>query len=225
VSQHYHHGLVVLSVFVAMLASYTALTLALRLRSALGWAAWAWLMGGGVAMGIGIWAMHFVGMLALSLPVPIAYDISITGASLVIAIAVSTFALHTASRKQLTRPRLIVAGLAMGVGICSMHYVGMAAILIDPPIRYNPYWVAASFAIAVAASFAALWVVFSTREDEGWWRILAGGIVMGFAVAGMHYAGMVAAQFPADTVSQATSFLDQGSGWLAGSVSASSLLI
>jgi NO-binding membrane sensor protein with MHYT domain len=101
----------------------------------------------------------------------------------------------------------------------------MAAILIDPPIRYNSYWVAASFAIAVAASFAALWVVFSTREDEGWWRIPAGGIVMGFAIAGMHYAGMVAAQFPADTVSQATSFLDQGSGWLAGSVSASSLLI
>ena len=74
---------------------------------------------------------------------------------LVIAIAVSTFALHIASRKHLTRPRLIAAGLAMGVGICSMHYVGMAAILIDPPIRYNAYWVAASFAIAVAASLAA----------------------------------------------------------------------
>jgi NO-binding membrane sensor protein with MHYT domain/CheY-like chemotaxis protein len=223
--QHYHHGFVALSVFVAMLASYTALTLALRLRAAFGWTSRAWLFGGGLAMGIGIWAMHFVGMLALSLPIPIAYDIFITAVSMVIAIAVSTFALHIASRKDLTRPRLIAAGLAMGVGICSMHYVGMAAILIDPPIRYNAYWVAASFAIAVAASFAALWVVFSTREKEEWWRIPMGSIVMGFAIVGMHYAGMVAAQFPRDAVSQATSFLDQDRGWLAGSVTTSSLFI
>src|SRR5918999_2737135 len=112
--QHYHPGLVLVSLVVAILASYTALTLALRIRSASGWAARAWLLGGGLAMGIGIWAMHFVGMLALSLPIPIAYDIPITAASMVIAIAVSTFALHIASRKDLTRPRLIAAGLAMG---------------------------------------------------------------------------------------------------------------
>src|ERR671914_1814545 len=135
--QHYHHGLIVLSVFVATLASYTALTLALRLRSASGWPARAWLVGGGLAMGIGIWAMHFVGMLALSLPIPINYDLSITLLSMVIAIAVSSFALHIASRSALRRPRLVAAGFAMGIGICSMHYVGMAAIMIEPPIRYD----------------------------------------------------------------------------------------
>ena len=80
-------------------------------------------------MGIGIWAMHFVGMLALTLPIQIAYDVEITLLSLVIAVIVSTFALHIASREQVTRWTLIGAGIAMGIGICSMHYVGMAAIV------------------------------------------------------------------------------------------------
>ena len=151
--QHYHHGLVLLSLLVAMLASYTALTLAMRIRLAAGVAAWAWLAGGGFAMGVGIWAMHFVGMLALTLPIQIAYDVWITLASMAIAVVVSTFALRIASRVQVTRRTLIAAGIAMGIGICSMHYVGMAAIEIAPPIRYDPLWVSASFAIAIAASF------------------------------------------------------------------------
>src|SRR5882757_4221859 len=107
-------------------------------------------------MGTGIWAMHFVGMLALSLPLPIVYDLPVTLLSLLIAIVVSSFALHIASRDEVTPGRLSAAGVAMGIGICAMHYVGMAAIEIDPPIRYDRYWLAASFAIAIAASFAAL---------------------------------------------------------------------
>src|SRR5207248_4736651 len=91
--QHYHNGLIFVSVAVAILASYTALTLALRIRSTSSWPAHAWLVGGGFAMGIGIWAMHFVGMLALSLPIAISYDLWITAASMAIAIVVSTFAL------------------------------------------------------------------------------------------------------------------------------------
>src|SRR5919109_2166500 len=112
--QHYHHGLVVVSLLVAVLASYTALTLAMRIRLAKGFAAPAWLLGGGFAMGLGIWAMHFVGMLALTLPIQIAYDVWITLLSLVIAVIVSTFALHIASRQQVTRGMLIGAGIAMG---------------------------------------------------------------------------------------------------------------
>jgi NO-binding membrane sensor protein with MHYT domain/CheY-like chemotaxis protein/nitrogen-specific signal transduction histidine kinase len=227
-AQHYHHGLVALSILVAILASYTALTLALRIRSAAaGWPAHAWLTGGGFAMGIGIWAMHFVGMLALSLPIAIAYDIGTTALSMLIAIAVSTFALRIASREQLTRPRLIAAAIAMGIGICSMHYVGMAAIEIRPAIRYDPYWVSASFAIAIAASFAALWVAFSTREESRWstYRLVLGGVVMGFAIAGMHYAGMAAAQFPSGAASAASSLMDRDTGWLAGSVSTISVFI
>ena len=134
-SQHYHHWLVLLSVLVAILASYTALTLALRIRVASRPAAPAWLVGGGLAMGIGIWAMHFVGMLALMLPIEIAYDLGFTLLSMLIAIVVSTFALHIASRRQVGRTAIVGAGVAMGIGICAMHYVGMAAIEISPPIQ------------------------------------------------------------------------------------------
>ena len=120
--QHYHYGFVLVSIAVAILASYTALTLAVRIWSTSGWPARAWLLGGGLAMGIGIWAMHFVGMLALSLPIAISYDFWITATSMGIAIVVSTFALHIAGRSQVRRPRLVAADIAMGIGICSMHY-------------------------------------------------------------------------------------------------------
>ena len=217
-AQHYHNGLVLVSLVVAILASYTALTLAMRIRLASGMGARAWLMGGGFAMGIGIWAMHFVGMLALTLPVQIAYDVWITLASMAIAVLVSTFALHIASRDRVTRGMLIAAGIAMGVGICAMHYVGMAAIRIEPPIRYDPVWVAASFAIAIAASFAALGVAFNAREDTRWWRYrrALGAVAMGLAISGMHYAGMVAAHFPASAVTHADAVVNRAS--LAGAV-------
>jgi NO-binding membrane sensor protein with MHYT domain/CheY-like chemotaxis protein/two-component sensor histidine kinase len=221
--QHHHHWLVLVSVLVAILASYTALTLALRIRVATPQVAPAWLIGGGVAMGIGIWSMHFVAMLALTLPIEIAYDVGITILSMVIAIVVSTFALHIASREKVGRAALVSAGFAMGIGICAMHYVGMAAIEITPPIRYDPVWVAVSFAIAIAASFAALGVAFSPRQS-GWRRYhgALGAVGMGLAIAGMHYAAMVAAQFPANAVSPAT-LVDRN--WLAGSVTTITLFV
>jgi NO-binding membrane sensor protein with MHYT domain/CheY-like chemotaxis protein len=223
-SQHYHHWLVLVSVLVAILASYTALTLALRIRVATRQSAPAWLVGGGVAMGIGIWCMHFVGMLALTLPIDIAYNVGVTLLSMVIAIAVSTFALHIASRKQVARTALVSAGFAMGIGICAMHYVGMAAIEITPSIRYDPLWVVISFAIAIAASLAALGVAFSGPRQSGWRRYhrAVGAVGMGLAIAGMHYAAMVAAQFPVAGVSAATT-VDKS--WLAGSVTMITLFV
>src|SRR5690348_16314511 len=140
-AQHYHNWLVLVSILVAILASYTALTLALRIRVASRRTAPAWLIGGGVAMGIGIWSMHFVGMLALMLPIEIAYDLGVTLLSMAIAIVVSTFALHIASREHVRRAALVGAGFAMGTGICAMHYVGMLAIEITPAISYDPLWV------------------------------------------------------------------------------------
>ncbi len=223
--QHYHHGLVLVSLVVAILASYTALDLALRIRQASGMAARAWLLGGGFAMGIGIWAMHFVGMLALRLPMPVIYALPTTLLSLLIAIVVSTFALHIASRERVSRRQLFTAGITMGIGICSMHYVGMAAIEIMPPIQYDPIWVAASLAIAIAASFAALWVAFTSREGARWlkYRIVSGAVVMGFAIAGMHYAGMAAARFPSDAITLGTAMIDKA--WLAGAVTTVTLFV
>lgn len=223
--QHYHNGLIVVSLAVAILASYTALNLTLRIRQASGIAARAWLLGGGFAMGMGIWAMHFIGMLALHLPIPIVYDLSTTLLSLLIAVMVSTFALHIASREYVGRRRLFAAGIAMGAGICSMHYVGMAAIEITPAIQYDPFWVAASLAIAIAASFSALWVAFTSGEDAGWWRyqVIFGAVAMGFAVAGMHYAGMAAAMFPPDAMSLGTAVVNKA--WLAGAVTLIALFV
>ena len=221
--QHYHHWLVLVSVLVAILASYTALTLALRIRVASRQVAPVWLGGGGVAMGIGIWSMHFVGMLALTLPIEIAYDLNVTLLSMLIAIVVSTFALHMASRQQVGRAALVAAGCAMGIGICAMHYVGMAAIEITPPIQYDTVWVAISFAIAIAASFAALGVAFSSPKT-GWRRFhrAFGAVGMGLAIAGMHYAAMVAAQFPPVAMSNEAAV---SRGWLAGSVTTITLFV
>jgi len=223
--QHFHHGLVLVSLLVAIVASYTALNLALRIREAPPLASRLWLAGGGIAMGVGIWAMHFVGMLALVLPIEIAYNVATTLLSLLIAVVVSGFALHMASRELMGRGTVAAAGVAMGIGICSMHYVGMAAIEITPPIRYDPAWVAASFGIAVAASFAALWLVFAARAPSGTPTLftILGAIIMGCAIAGMHYAGMAAAQFPVGGVSEANAVVNKG--WLAGSVTMITLFV
>src|SRR5688572_9245775 len=223
-AQHYNHWLVLVSVLVAILASYTALTLALRIRVASRQVAPVWLVGGGVAMGIGIWSMHFVGMLALTLPIEIAYDMNVTLLSMLIAIVVSTFALHIATRQQVGRAALVAAGCAMGIGICAMHYVGMAAIEITPPIQYDTAWVAISFAIAIAASFAALGVAFSSPPKTGWRRFhrALGAVGMGLAIAGMHYAAMVAAQFPPAAMSSEAAV---SRGWLAGSVTTITLFV
>jgi diguanylate cyclase len=223
-TQHYHHGLVLVSLLVAILASYTALTLALRIRVASRQAAPAWLVGGGFAMGVGIWSMHFVGMLALHLPVEIAYDLAVTLLSLLIAIVVSTFALHIASREHVGIMPQATAGVAMGIGIVAMHYVGMAAIRITPSITYDKWWVAVSVIIAVAASFAALGVAFTPHAGRGWrrHRTALGALGMGVAITGMHYAGMFAARFPANAES-AEAVVNKA--WLAGSVTTITLFV
>jgi diguanylate cyclase (GGDEF)-like protein len=185
-----------------MLASYTALDMAGRVTATCGAAARWWLAAGSVAMGIGIWSMHFIGMLAFSLPVPMGYDPAITLLSLVIAIASSAFALWMVCQKNLAWRRLSIGALVMGAGVCSMHYTGMAAMRMMPPIHYIPSLFILSCVIAVVASGAALWIAFRLRSRTVNVRSLRAGaaVVMGIAIAGMHYTGMAAAQFPANTV-------------------------
>ncbi|HTW75987.1 MAG TPA: EAL domain-containing protein [Steroidobacteraceae bacterium] len=195
----YNAGLVLLSVLVAVFVSHTALSLAARVASAPRRAARFWLTGGAVAMGCGIWSMHFIGMLAFSLPgVPLTYDVPVTILSLIIAIAISGFALKIASRRRLSALRLAAGALFMGAGISAMHYTGMSAIEIVPMISYDPRLVVASIAIAVGASFAALWLFFRLRHGHSWsmrWVRLGAAVVMGTAIAGMHYTAMAAARF------------------------------
>jgi diguanylate cyclase len=198
----YNPWLVCLSVFVAILVSYTALNLAVRMSSAGRAPAHLWLAGGAIAMGGGIWSMHFIGMLAFSLPIPLAYDIGRTLGSLGIAIAISGFALWIAARPRTTLQELVAGAVAMGAGICAMHYSGMSAIPILPRITYDPTLLAASVAIAIVASFAALWLFVWLRQRQIRYKQLAMGgaaVIMGFAISGMHYTGMAASRFSPDS--------------------------
>jgi PAS domain S-box-containing protein len=222
----YYPGLVTLSIIIAVLASYTALFLVSKVASSAARVARLWLIGGTVAMGIGIWATHFVGMMAFSIGVPLRYDVAATLASLGIAILNSGLALWLLSRPQLGVPRLAGGALLLGSGIAAMHYTGMGAIQIMPAIRYQPLLVAASVAIGVGASFAALWVAFNLRSDRS--RHLRSdrawaALLMGISIGGMHYTGMAATRFATG------SFCDGGiainNQWLANIVGAIAIVL
>lgn len=212
----YNPLLVAASLFVAILASYTALDMAGRIATAQGRAARWWLAGGAAAMGVGIWSMHFIGMLAFSLPIPLGYDPAITLLSLLIAIASSVFALWLVCQDKLPWSRLSMGAVLMGAGIASMHYTGMAAMRMVPLIHYIPSLFILSVIIAIVASGAALWIAFHLRRPGSRVkRYRAGaGVVMGFAIVGMHYTGMAAAQFSAGSICIAAAS-GVNTGWLA----------
>ncbi|MBA1221764.1 EAL domain-containing protein [Pseudomonas fulva] len=194
----YSSSLVLISLCVAILASYTALDLAGRIATARGYAASLWMIGGALAMGTGIWSMHFVGMLALQLPVELGYDLTLTACSLLIAVLSSGFALWLVSQPSLPFLQHALGALIMGAGIASMHYTGMAALRMTPGIDYDPSLFMASLLIAVGASAAALWTAFRLRRQTPYVRQIRGlaAVLMGIAIVGMHYTGMAAAGFP-----------------------------
>ncbi|HET9663255.1 MAG TPA: diguanylate cyclase [Burkholderiales bacterium] len=208
----YDLKLVALSVVVAAIASYTALDLAGRISSKQGRRGWIWLVGGAFSMGTGIWSMHFIGMLAFKLPVPVAYDVALNILSWLIAVVVSGIALLVVRRPEMTGGNLSAGAALMGAGIGSMHYTGMAAMSMSPPIQYDPVLFVASILIAIAASLAALWIAFQLRKKYSGLAILAklgSAVIMGFAIAGMHYTGMAAAHFAPGSICLAA---DAGGG-------------
>jgi NO-binding membrane sensor protein with MHYT domain len=211
----YNLWLVALSVAVAIAVAYTALRLAGRVAEERSGAR-LWLVGGAASMGIGIWSMHFIGMLAYSVPIPLRYNVLTTLASLVIAMLTSGFALAVSSRRILSVLRLAVGAIFMGSGICAMHYTGMAAIQIMPVITWDPLLVAASIAIAVTASFVALWLFFRLRAGQSWlMRVARAGaaVVMGLAISGMHYTAMAAAMLDRNSYCYGGAAFDNS--WLA----------
>jgi NO-binding membrane sensor protein with MHYT domain/nitrogen-specific signal transduction histidine kinase len=190
--------LVILSVLIASAASYTALDLAGRVTATRGRERLAWLAGGSAALGIGIWSMHFVGMLAFHLPVPITYGIGRVLLSVLVAIAASALALVIVSRASIGIEDLALGAICMGPAIAGMHYIGMAALNAPAVMRFDALLVTISVGIALAASFAGLSLAYRFRTDEtalGRRRRMASAVIMGLAVAGMHYTGMAAAHF------------------------------
>ena len=192
--------MVVLSVCVAMFASTMAMQAAIqarsipqaRLRNTT-------LLAGSLALGCGVWAMHFIGMLAFRLCTQVSYDTGLTTLSVLPSMGASWIALRLLSQHRVSVSELLLSGVLMGAGIGAMHYAGMAAMRMAPVLRYDPWMFALSIVVAVALDVLALWVRFglATRFSRhgGLSQTTVAGVVMGLAIAGMHYTGMAAARF------------------------------
>ena len=192
----YDYRLVALSIVIAICASYAALELAGRTTAASGRLRLAWLAGGAVAMGLGIWSMHYIGMLAFSLPVLVLYDWPTVLLSLLAAIFASAVALFVVSRKKMGWRRALLGSAIMGGGIATMHYTGMAAMRLPATCSYDSLLLTLSVVFAIAISLVALWLSFRFREDTTSPLLKAGSaMVMGSAIPVMHYTGMAAARF------------------------------
>lgn len=216
--------LVAMSVLIATVASYTALDLAGRIHASGGHARLAWLATAALAMGGGIWAMHFVAMLSYSLPgMTVSYDVGLTLLSLLVPIVVTGISFGVMSSRQASLLTLAAAGLFMGLGVVAMHYLGMTAMRMPASLRYDRLWVAVSVLIAVGAATTALFV--ANRNNDIRQRLAAAG-VMGLAIAGMHFTGMRAASFEmTDSAGLGTGSASLSQTALALTVSAAALLI
>jgi NO-binding membrane sensor protein with MHYT domain/signal transduction histidine kinase len=193
----YNYTLVTLSVLIAMFASYAALDLAGRVTAAGGGTRAIWLLGGAGAMGTGIWSMHYIGMLAFVLPIPVAYHWPTVLLSLLAAILASAVALDVVSRQKMDSFRALAGSVLMGSGIAGMHYIGMDAMRLNAICHFNSFLVVLSVVFAILISLVALWITFHLRDGKGGigWEKLAGAAVMGAAIPVMHYTGMAAASF------------------------------
>jgi PAS domain S-box-containing protein len=189
---------VIASIVVAMLVSFAALDLAGRVRSVSGAMRPGWVVAGGMVMGLGIWSMHFVGMLAFHLSVPIQYDVPLMLLSMAVAIAASFLALIVISGARFGLRTVVPASVIMGAAIAGMHYIGMSSMRMGAAVTYTASIVVLSVVIAIVASLAALWLAFRFRSDltgRGILLKILGAVVAGTAIAGMHYTGMAAARF------------------------------
>jgi PAS domain S-box-containing protein len=194
----YDLWLVGISCLIAAMAAYTSLSLADRVTAASSRRAMlGWLAGGALSMGAGVWAMHFIGMLAFSLSVPVRYDVLITLFSMVPAILASIVMIWIVSRVSVRRTHLIAGGTLMGAGIGTMHFLGMAAMQLDARMMYAPSLFLVSILVAVALAVVALsarrWIdhfgLFANLRN------LVAAPIMGLAIALMHYTAMSSTYF------------------------------
>ncbi len=188
----YDYKLVSLSVVVAVIASQLSLAIAARLKAHKGHVG-RWLIGGALAMGIGVWSMHFIGMLAYHLPIPVGYDIPLTLFSLLLAVIASLVALYVIfSSEELGWGNSALSALVMGGGIAGMHYTGIYAMQMSPPIEFDTLLFSGSLLVAYAASFLAIRIAFVYSSSSTFFDFPKGGaaLVMGIAIAGMHYMAM-----------------------------------
>jgi PAS domain S-box-containing protein len=193
----YAYGPIVLSVLIAILASYTALDLAGRVTASRGRARLVWLVAGATSMGIGIWSMHFVGMLAFSLPVSIQYDWPIVLLSLLAGVIASAVSLFVVSRPKMGPLRALSGSVVMGGAIVALHYIAMDSMRLAAMCHYSPVLVVLSVLLAIAGSWLGLGLAFFFRDEAPgrWRRKISSALLMGAAIFSMHYTAMAAASF------------------------------
>jgi two-component system, sensor histidine kinase and response regulator len=196
ITSTYDYRLVALSVVIAICASYAALDLAGRITAARNSQRLAWLLGGAIAMGTGIWSMHYTGMLAYHLSVPVYYHIPTVALSLVAAICASFVALYVVSRPRIDVFHVVAGSSLMAAGICGMHYIGMDAMRLPAMHHWDMTFVVLSIVLAVVVSLAALGLTFMFREDrpEKSAKIIC-SVIMGVAIPAMHYTAMAAVSY------------------------------
>jgi len=193
----YNYGEVARSILIAFAASYAALDLGGRVIAARGWVRAAWLTGGAIAMGVGIWSMHFKALLAFRLPVKVEYHWPTVLASLVIAVLASAIALYIATREKMGPAQAWAGSVIMGSGIAAMHYLGMAAMRLAATTRFEPLPVALSVVLAILFSRLALAFTFDRREGFAGTTLakVISAAVMGAAISLTHYGSMAAVSF------------------------------
>jgi NO-binding membrane sensor protein with MHYT domain len=215
ISGTYNYLLVACSIIIAIIASYAALGMVKRRyvkETLLQKNIWLW--SGAIMMGLGVSVMHFVGMLALSIPIRISYDIFITLISILPAILASFIALKLFDRKQVSLVYLTLAGILMGAGIGSMHYIGMSAMQVQATMLYDPLIFSLSIIVAVVlAIFALIFVGHIAKQKQfSVFQVQMGGaIILGLAISSMHYIAMQATYFfPDVTLPLKTKGIDVG---------------
>jgi PAS domain S-box-containing protein len=194
-------ALVALSILIAVAASYTALDLAARVPKSSGHVRNGWLAAAALVLGGGIWAMHFIAMLALHLSVAVSYDISLTVLSFLLAVVATGIALYAASRVVLGYTGAAFSGVFMGLGIVSMHYAGMAAMRMPGLLSHDMIFVGAAVVLAIGASMVAIWLAFRRHSIP---QRLAAAVALGIGIAGMHYVAMAGVAFTPHEGSHAT---------------------
>ncbi|NAX45807.1 PAS domain S-box protein [Photobacterium halotolerans] len=199
VSGEYNFSLITISLLISVGASLLALSLAesaKQSRSRL--LRRLHILTGAASLGVGVWAMHFIGMLAFELCTTVDYDISITLLSVIPSFLASWVTLHLLTKRAVSNARLILCGITVGLGIGSMHYIGMAAMVLGPALKYDPALFALSIFVAASLATLALWISFGLRKHRsmaGYQVQLIASVVMGLAIAGMHYTAMEATRF------------------------------
>ncbi len=194
----WNYPLIFISILVAIIGSFTALIHAQRMRESSGRASTLWMVAGSITLGLAVWSMHFIGMLAFHLPIPIAYDLTLTLLSVLPVILATLLGFKVLREIHISTSRILVSGLAMGVGISTMHYTGMEALRMSPDISYNPVSFALSIVIAIIASWGALLMMYQGERIKlpSLLRFVLGAVIMGLAISGMHYTAMLGITIP-----------------------------